>query len=85
MPPGAVRLSKSRVMAGLEPHEALQAVFDEGTHVGEVARTYVSHGVLIDLSYNAYDERVEATAAALQRKTPVICEASFRAGQVFVS
>jgi hypothetical protein len=103
MPPGAIRLSKSRVMAGLQchkrlwwtvhepgapeltPDEALQAVFDEGIHVGEAARTYVPGGVLIDLPYNAYDERIKATTAALQQRTPVIYEASFRAGQVFVS
>ena len=103
MPPGAIRLSKSRVVAGLQchkrlwwtvhepgapelqPDEALQALFDEGTHVGEVARAYVPGGVLIDLPYDAYDERIAATAAAIQQRTPVIYEASFRAGQVFVS
>jgi predicted RecB family nuclease len=103
MPPRAVGLSKSRVMAGLQchkrlwwtvheptapelqPDEALQAVFDEGTQVGEVARTYVPGGVLIDLPYNAYAERIKATAAALRQRTPVIYEASFRASQVYVS
>src|SRR5436189_5845381 len=93
----AGRLSKSRLMAGLQchrrlwwtvheptapelqPDEALQALFDDGTHVGEVARTHVPGGLLIDLPYNAYDERVAATAAALQRRTPVIYEAAFRA------
>jgi len=69
----------------LQPDEALQAVFDEGTHVGEVARTYVPGGLLIDLPYNAYDDRIKATQAALRQKTPVIYEASFRAGQVFVA
>lgn len=69
----------------LQPDEALQAVFDEGTHVGEVARTYVPGGVLIDQPYNAYDERIKATEAALRQRTPVIYEASFRAGRVFVS
>ena len=69
----------------LHPNEALQAVFDEGTHVGEVARTYVPGGVLIDLPYNAYAERIAATEAALQHRTPVIYEASFRASQVYVS
>jgi len=69
----------------LQPDEALQAVFDEGTQVGEVARTYVPGGVLIDLPYNAYAERIAATEAALRHRTPVIYEASFRACQVFVS
>ena len=103
MPPGAIRLSKSRVVVGLQchkrlwwtvhepgapelqPDDALEARFDHGTHVGEVARTYVPGGVLIDLPYHAYDERIAATEAALQSGTPVIYEASFRASQVFVS
>ena len=33
----------------LEPDETLQAFFDDGHLVGEVARTYVPGGVLIDL------------------------------------
>jgi len=69
----------------LEPDEALQAVYDEGTQGGEVARTYVPGGTLIDLPYNAYAERIAATAAALRQRTPVIYEASFRASRVFVS
>ena len=103
MSPGAIRLSKSRVLAGLQchkrlwwtvhepaspelqPDDALQALFDDGTYVGRVARTHVPGGVLIDLPYNAYDERIARTEAALQRGTPVIYEASFRAGQVFAS
>ena len=103
MPSGAIRLSKSRVLAGLQchkrlwwtvhepaspelqPDDALQALFDDGTYVGRVARAHVPGGVLIDLPYNAYDERIARTEEALQRGAPVIYEASFRAGQVFVS
>jgi predicted RecB family nuclease len=103
MPPGVIRLSKSRVLAGLQchkrlwwtvhepgapelqPDDALQALFDDGTYVGRVARAHVPGGVLIDLPYNAYDERIARTEAALQRGTPIIYEASFRASQVFVS
>jgi len=103
MPPGAIRLSKSRVLAGLQchkrlwwtvhepgapelqPDDALQALFDDGTYVGRVARAHVPGGVLIDLPYNAYDERIAATEEALHNGTPVIYEASFRAGRVFVS
>jgi predicted RecB family nuclease len=69
----------------LEPDDALQALFDDGTRVGEAARTYVPGGVLIDLPYNAYAERIAATAAALERGAPVIYEASFSAGGVYVS
>jgi len=103
MPPGAIRLSKSRVLAGLQchkrlwwtvhepgapelqPDDALQALFDDGTYVGRVARAHVPGGVLIDLPYHAYDERIAATKEALHHGPPVIYEASFRAGQVFVS
>ena len=103
MPPGVIRLSKSRVLAGLQchkrlwwtvhepeapelqPDDALQALFDDGTSVGRVARAHVPDGVLIDLPYHAYDERIAATDAALRRDAPVIYEASFRAGRVFVS
>ena len=42
----------------LQPDEALPALFDEGTQVGEAARTYVPGGVLIDLPYHAYAERI---------------------------
>src|SRR5437867_1060382 len=103
MLPGVIRLSKSRVLAGLQchkrlwwtvhepgapelqPDDVLQALFDDGTSVGRVARAHVPGGVLIDLPYHAYDERIAATAAALLRAAPVIYEASFRADQVFVS
>jgi predicted RecB family nuclease len=103
MSPGAIRLSKSRVLAGLQchkrlwwtvhepgapelqPDEALQALFDDGTSVGRVARAHVPGGVLIDLPYDAYDERIARTQAALRQGAPVIYEASFRADQVFVS
>ena len=69
----------------LQPDDVLQALFDDGTSVGRVARAHVPGGVLIDLPYHAYDERIAATAAALHRDAPVIYEASFRAEQVFVS
>jgi hypothetical protein len=42
----------------LQTDEALPALFDEGTQVGEAARTYVPGGVLIDLPYNGYAERI---------------------------
>jgi len=103
MSPRAIRLSKSRVLAGLQchkrlwwtvhepgapelqPDEALQALFDDGTSVGRVARAHVPGGVLIDLPYNAYDDRIARTQATLRQDAPVIYEASFRADQVFVS
>ena len=47
----------------LQTDEALPALFDEGTQVGEAACTYVPAGVLIDLPYNAYAERIAGSAA----------------------
>lgn len=69
----------------LRPDDALQATFDRGSRVTEVARTYVPGGVLIDLPYNAYDERVELTRQALIDTAPAIYEASFRAHGVYVA
>jgi uncharacterized protein DUF2779 len=58
---------------------------DRGTRITEVARTYVPGGVLIDLPYNAHDERVTITRRALDDGVPAIYEASFRADGVFVA
>jgi len=97
------RLSKSRVMAGLQCHKLLwwmaheptapelqpdelaQAVMDRGTRVGELARHYVPGGLVIDLPYNAYEERIALTRQALESGVPAIYEASFRADGVFVA
>jgi hypothetical protein len=69
----------------LEPDDALQATFDRGSRVTEVARGYVPGGLLIDLPYNAYDERVARTRQALTDGTLAIYEASFRADGVYVA
>ncbi len=62
-----------------------QAVFDTGTRVGEVARGYVPGGVLIDLPYDQFAAKLEATQAALAKRPPAIYEASFSANGVFVA
>jgi hypothetical protein len=64
---------------------AQQAVFDQGSHVGEVARTYVPGGHLIDLPFWEKAERVRATREALDAGQRVLYEASFEADGVFVS
>ena len=69
----------------LTPDKALQHRFDMGIRVGAAARGFVPGGVLIDLPYRAYDERIQATEAALQSGAPRIYEAAFRASDVFVS
>lgn len=69
----------------LQPDELVQAAMDRGTRVTEIARSYVPDGVMIDLPYNAYAERLARTRQALQEGVPAIYEASFGAGGVFVA
>src|SRR5437773_398233 len=69
----------------LEVEDLVQASMDRGTRITEIARTYVPGGVLIDLPYNAYDERVNRTRQLLDTGAPVLYEASFRADGVFVA
>jgi predicted RecB family nuclease len=69
----------------LVPDASLQAVFDQGTLVGEAARRYVPGGTLIDLPYDDYAGKLAATNRALASDTPAIYEASISAGNVFVA
>jgi predicted RecB family nuclease len=69
----------------LELDDQAQSAMDRGSRVGEIARSYVPGGVAIDLPYNAYDERVALTLQALEDHAPVVYEAAFRAGGVFVA
>lgn len=84
------RLSKSRFMTGLQcakqlwwmgnepdapelvPDPSQERIFARG----ELARTYVPGGVLIDLPHHQMTDRVAATAKALAEGAPVIYEAS---------
>ena len=69
----------------LVPDAGTQGVFDAGTHVGEVARSYVPGGVLIDLPHTDYEGKIAETQRAIAAGAPAIYEASFSAGQVFVA
>jgi hypothetical protein len=69
----------------LTPDAQTQAIFDQGTNVGALARTHVPGGTLIDFPYHQTQKKIEATAAALAAGAPVIYEASFSAGRVFVA
>ncbi len=71
--------------AELEIDPLRRAVLDQGRRVGTLARTYVPGGVLIDLPYDAYEERLAATREALAQGAPAVYEAAFRADGVFVS
>jgi Domain of unknown function(DUF2779) len=69
----------------LQPDRVLQDLFDQGTQVGEAARTRWPDGVLIDLPHTARAERVSATQQALADDPPAIFEATFIARDVFVA
>src|SRR5881397_182084 len=69
----------------LQPDKVLQDLFDQGRLVGQAARTRYPGGVLIDLPYNAYAERIAATQAALASGAPAVFEASFSADGIFVA
>jgi predicted RecB family nuclease len=69
----------------LEPDAALQALFDSGSRVGEIAREHVPGGVLIDVPYYRPAERVEATRRALAAGATVVYEAAFREDNIFVA
>ena len=69
----------------LKPGPQQQAIFDQGTEVGALARRYVPGGTLIDFPYDQFQKKVEATAAALAAGAPVVYEASFSQDRVFVA
>jgi hypothetical protein len=69
----------------LVPGAAQQALFDQGKRVGEVARTYVPGGELVDLAYDAFAERISMTRELLARRVRAIYEASFFAGDVYAA
>ena len=69
----------------LVPGDNQEAIFTLGRRIGELARTYVPGGVLIDIPYDEPERKVAATAEALAAGAPVIYEASFIEDDVFVS
>jgi len=69
----------------LQPAPELQAVFDRGTRVGEVAQTHVPGGELIGFEHHEVEQKLAATREALDRGVPVIYEAAFREDGVFVA
>ncbi|MDD5564411.1 MAG: DUF2779 domain-containing protein [Thermoanaerobaculaceae bacterium] len=69
----------------LVPTPAQQAVFDQGTRVGEVARTYVPGGALVDAPHNAFARRLATTKRLLEQRVPAVYEASFDSGGVYAA
>jgi Domain of unknown function(DUF2779) len=60
----------------LETSPDLQARFEAGKRVGEVARAYLPGGELIGFRYYEVDRKLAATRTALSGATPVIYEAA---------
>ena len=69
----------------LEADAALQAVFDQGHRVGDLAQERFPGGVLVDAEYWNVKEKVEQTKRAIADGAPAIFEASFVADDVFVA
>src|SRR6266496_5918123 len=69
----------------LQPDKVLQDRFDQGAHVGTLARGTYPGGVLVDLPHQAVDERVKLTRKLIDDRAPAIFEASFLADNTFVA
>ncbi len=69
----------------LQPDHLAEYRMRQGNRVGERACEEFPGGVLIDLPYDAYNEKIEATRQALADGAPAIFEASFREDDVFVA
>ncbi len=71
--------------AELQVDDQAVAAMHRGTRVGEIARRYVPGGILVDVTHDAYMERLARTRQVLDEGAPVVYEASFRAAGVFVA
>ena len=60
-------------------------IFERGERIGELARTHVPGGRLIDRPRHEIRQRAEATRQALADHAPAIYEASFLEDDIFVS
>src|SRR5438034_2014734 len=69
----------------LQPDKVLQDRFDQGAHVGTLARDRFPGGMLVDLPHKAVDERVRLTRKLIDDGAPAIFEASFLADNTFVA
>ncbi len=69
----------------LQPDKVLQDRFDQGAHVGTLARHTFPGGTLVDLPHNAYADRVALTRRLIDDGAPAIFEASFLADNTFVA
>ncbi len=68
----------------LEADPEVQFILDRGTEVGELARTYVPGGVLIDVPHEEPERRLRETAEALRAGAKVLYEAAIEHDGVMV-
>jgi predicted RecB family nuclease len=69
----------------LQPDKVLQDLFDQGRHVGDLARERFPGGILIDHPHEAYAVRLASTQTAIAVSPPAIFEACFESGGVFIA
>ncbi len=69
----------------LTPPPGLQAIFEQGHRVGDLARQRFPGGVLIDGDYWEVNEKVEKTRLAIAAGAPAVFEASFIEDDVYVA
>ncbi len=69
----------------LEPDPGLQAVFDRGHRIGELAQAEFPGGVLVDAEPWQIADKCAKTQAALAAGAPAVFEASFVADETFVA
>jgi hypothetical protein len=65
--------------------DAPDPILKRGQRVGELARTYVPGGRLIEPPHREVQQRLEATKQALADHVPAIYEAAFLEEDIFVS
>ncbi len=69
----------------LQPDKVLQDRFDQGAHVGTLARARFPGGVLIDLLHQAVNERVALTRKTHRRRRPGHLRSQIPRQQTFVA
>ena len=74
----------SRRRAGVGGDPEVRFILDRGTEVGELARTYVPGGVLIDVPHEEPERRLRETAEALRAGAKVLYEATIEHDGVMV-
>ncbi len=69
----------------LQPDKVFLDLFDQGRHVGELARLRFTGGIFIPNLHGAHAARLAATRDAIHAGATAIFEACFEAGGVFVA